>query len=209
VLDPDLVEFVLAALPPSPARVLEVGAGTGELAGALTTAGYDVLAIDPASETPAVRAVALHELDEPPASFDAALAVVSLHHVNPLVESCRRLGELVRTGGRLVVDEFDVERLDERAARWRLDQRPADHPHIAQDGHNHEPAGIVADLQKHLHPLRRLREALDEWFELEEPVRGPYLHRWDLPPGLRASEVGLIAASRLPETGARMVGTRR
>ena len=83
------------ALPPAPARVLEIGAGGGELAGALRDEGYDVVAIDPASETPAVRAVALGDLDEPAASFDAAVAVVSLHHVEP---EPRRKGQVCALG---------------------------------------------------------------------------------------------------------------
>ena len=32
-----------------------------------------------------------------------------------------RLAELVRPGGVLAIDEVDVERLDERAARWWLE----------------------------------------------------------------------------------------
>src|SRR5205085_8749573 len=91
----DLRAFVRANLPEPPARVLEVGAGAGQLAGALRAAGYDVLAIDPEPESDDVRAVALADLAEPAGSFTAAVAVVSLHHVDPLEASCRRLGELV------------------------------------------------------------------------------------------------------------------
>jgi SAM-dependent methyltransferase len=203
VVADDVLAFVSGALPAPPVRVLEVGAGSGELAEALGERGYDVVAIDPASESPTVVPVALHELAEPDGSFDAAVAVVSLHHVEPLAESCRRLGELVRPGGTLVVDEFDVERLDERAARWWLAQQ-ADAGH---DGHG-EPHEIVAELRAHLHPLGRLRDALAGWFSLGETVRGSYLHRWHLPPGLRGAEEELIAAGELPATGARVVGTR-
>jgi SAM-dependent methyltransferase len=203
MIAPDVLRFVRSALPPAPTRVLEIGAGGGELAGALRDDGYDVVAIDPASETPAVRAVALGDLDEPAASFDAAVAVVSLHHVEPLAASCRRLAELVRGGGTLVVDEFDVERFDEGAAAWWLARR---------EPGGHEPPGpadVVAELRDHIHPVRRLRAVLAEWFELGEPVRGAYLHRWDLPPGLLGTEEELIAAGRLPATGTRLVGTRR
>src|SRR5436190_1385784 len=112
----DLRAFVRANLPEPPARVLEVGAGAGRLARALRALGYDVLAIDPGSDDEDVRAVALADLDEPAGSFAAAVAVVSLHHVDPLEESCRRLGEVVEPGGTLVVDEFDVGAFDLGAA---------------------------------------------------------------------------------------------
>src|SRR5947208_1125546 len=104
----DVRAYVRANLPPPPARILEVGAGEGDLARALRVAGYDVLAIDPDPRGDDVRAVALHELDEPPGSFDAAVAVVSLHHVEPLEASCARLAELLRPAATLVVDEMDV-----------------------------------------------------------------------------------------------------
>jgi SAM-dependent methyltransferase len=159
------------------------------------------VAIDPASESPAVRAAALADVDEPPASFDAAVAVVSLHHVEPLTDSCSRLAELVRAGGRLVVDEFDVECFDERAAAWWLAR--------CESHGDATPAEMIAQLRDHIHPLGHVRAALEEWFQLDEPIRGPYLHRWNLPPGLLATEEELIAAGALPATGARMVGTRR
>ncbi len=195
----DVTAFVRAALPAPPARVLEIGAGDGELAAALVAAGYDVVAVDPESEVEHVRRVPLHELDEPADGFDAACAIVSLHHVQPLEESFRRLAELVRAGGTLVIDEIDVERFDERAARWWLDQRD-DTAHTAE---------MIAGMHEHLHPLARLRDALAPWFELGEPVRGPYLYRWDMPAGMREPEEALIAAGDLPATGARLVGVRR
>jgi SAM-dependent methyltransferase len=204
VLSSAVTSFVRSALPEPPARVLEVGAGDGELAAALRGAGYDVLAIDPTSEGEGVLGVALHELDEPDASFDAAVAIVSLHHVEPLAEAFRRLGELVRPGGTLVVDEFDMDRFDERAARWQLTHRDAAH-----DGHAHDPAAVVAAHRDHLHGLSEIRAALAPWFDLGEPVRGPYLYRWDLPPGMRDAEEDLVAAGELPATGARLVGKRR
>lgn len=203
MLTPDLLAYVRAALPPTPARVLEVGAGRGELAAALGAAGYDVLAIDPAGHVPEVRRVALGDLDGPDASFDAAVAVLSLHHVDPLEDSCRRLGALVRPGGALVLDELDVARLDERAAGWWLAQ------HRALGGEEHgDAAALLADMHGHLHPVDRLRAALAPDFELGEPVRGPYLHRWELHPELRGLEVELIASGRLPAVGARLVGVR-
>jgi SAM-dependent methyltransferase len=192
----DLIAFVRATLPPAPARVLEIGAGDGELAAALAAAGYEVVAIDPASEAEHVRRVALHDLDEVP--FDAAVAVVSLHHVEPLGESFERLASLVRPGGTLVIDEVDFERLDERAAGWWLER----------SGHGGEVKDVLGVID-HMHPLRRLRDGLAPWFEIGEPVRGAYLYRWNIPNDVRAEEEAGIAAGELPAMGARLVGIRR
>jgi SAM-dependent methyltransferase len=203
MLDPSVSTFVLDSLPPHSARVLEVGAGDGALAAVLTEAGYDVLAIDPASNVPKVRPIPLHELREPPGSFDAAVAVVSLHHVEPLVESCRVLAELVKPHGALILDEFDVERVDEQAATWWLHHRDDDHDH---DGDT--PAEIVAHLRAHCHTLSELTRALGPWFELEPAVRGPYLYRWARRLALREDEEQLIASGSLPATGVRITGIR-
>ncbi len=204
MLDTGMLSFVSEALPPPPLRVLEVGAGDGELASALGERGYDVVAIDPASESSAVRRVPLHALSEPPGSFDAAVAVLSLHHVEPLHESCARLADVVRPGGILILDEIDFGRFDERAAGWWLEQRGG-----VSNGHSDSPAEIVAHHRDHCHMLTSLQSALEEWFELTAPVRGPYLYRWNLGPELRATEVELIASGDLAATGARLVGIRK
>ncbi|HWM11002.1 MAG TPA: methyltransferase domain-containing protein [Solirubrobacteraceae bacterium] len=198
MLLPEVLAYARGALPPPPARVLEVGAGRGELAAALAAAGYDIVAIDPAGHVPSVQNVHLHELEAPDASFDAALAVVSLHHVEPLDVSCERLGALVRPGGALVIDELDIERYDERAIAWW----------IARHGSDKSPADLLAMLEHHLHPIARIRAALAPWFALGEPVPGPYLYRWELPPGLRAAEEDAIAAGRIPAVGVRLMGRR-
>jgi len=195
---PDAVAYVRSALPPPPARVLEVGAGDGELAGVLTAAGYDVTAIDPAGEPP-VLPVALEDLDAPPRSFDAAVAMVSLHHVMPLERSLRRLSEVLRHGARLVVDEFAVEHLDERAAAWWL----------THAGVDKDPGDHVAHMREHLHSLAYIREQLAPWFDVAEPVPCAYLYRWKVDPALRAEEETGIAAGALPATGWRFIAIRR
>jgi len=200
----ELRAFVRANLPEPPARVLEIGAGSGRLARALRAAGYDVLAIDPKSDNEDVRPVGLADVDEPSGSFAAAIAVVSLHHVDPLEESCRRLGELVHPGGTLVIDEFDAGAFDLGAAAWWLEQRAAigePQPQTAEE--------LVADHREHLHPLERILEALEPYFELGPPLRGAWLHRWNLGDSLRAVEEDAIARGQLSAVGARLVGRRR
>jgi SAM-dependent methyltransferase len=200
----DLRAFVRANLPEPPARVLEVGAGDGRLARALRAAGYDVLAIDPRSESEEVRSVALVDLDEAPGSFAAAVAVVSLHHVDPLEDSCRRLGELVEADGALVIDEFDVAAFDHGAAAWWLEQRGALGEPQAKTAEE-----LVDEHRNHLHPLERILAALEPDFELGLPLRGPWLHRWNLGESLRVVEEEALARGDLRATGARLVGRRR
>lgn len=200
----ELRAFVRANLPDPPVRVLEVGAGDGSLARALRAGGFDVLAIDPEPGGDGVRAARLADLDEPDASFAAAVAVVSLHHVDRLEGSCRRLAALVEPGGALVVDELDVAALDVAAASWWLDQRRAlgePQPKSAEE--------IVDEHRHHLHPLERIVQALTPHFELGPAVRGPWLHRWALGESLRPVEEQAIARGELRATGARLVGRRR
>jgi SAM-dependent methyltransferase len=198
----DVVAFVRAALPAPPAHVLEIGAGDGELAIALRDGGYEVTAIDPAApDGVPVQRVALLDVR---GTFDAAVAVVSLHHVEPLEESCAHLATLVPAGGRLVVDELDVGRLDERAATWWLAQRRA-----AGKVDEQGPAELIAFMRHHVHALDSVLEALAPHFELGAPVPCPYLHRWNLDPGLREVEERLVARGALPAIGARVIATRR
>jgi SAM-dependent methyltransferase len=168
-------------------------------------AGYDVVAVDPAAGDgdSGVLPIGLLDVDAPDGAFDAAVAVVSLHHVEPLEESCRHLGTLVRPGGRLVIDELDMAQLDAPAVRWFLDHR--DHGHEVEAG----PDQIVAEMQSHLHPLSKIVSGLDPWFELGAIERGPYLYRWALRPELRGDEEQAIDGGRVPATGARVLGMRR
>ncbi len=196
---PDVIAYVRSSLPGPPARVLEVGAGDGSLAAALRDAGYEVVAIDPGSGGEGVLPVALADYEAPPRSFDAAVAIVSLHHVVPLGHSLRHLAGLVRRGGRLVVDEFDGWAYDEPACTWWL----------GHSGVERAPADIIAELREHVHPLAAIRESLTSWFDVGVPVLGPYLYRWKIDPALRGEEEELIASGSIPATGARFVAVRR
>jgi SAM-dependent methyltransferase len=205
VVTRELIAFVRGALPAPPVRVLEIGAGKGELAGVLRDAGYAMTAVDPAAEPGGI--VTPCALLETSGSFDAAVAVVSLHHIDPLKESCAHLATLVPPGALLVIDELDIDRYDERAMRWWHSQRQS--LGLGPEEHDHGPLEILDHMREHIHPLEAVCAALRPYFEVGHPVRGPYLHRWELRPSLYEVEVDLIAAGLLPAVGARLIATRR
>jgi SAM-dependent methyltransferase len=95
---------------------LDVGCGTGTLAGRLAVAGYAMTGVDPSAgmldvlraRVPAVQAVQASgtELPFPDASFDLVLTVASLHHIADPGDVRRTLREMVRVtrpGGRVLV----------------------------------------------------------------------------------------------------------
>ena len=187
-----LIEFLLAELPPAPARVLEVGCGDGAVARELATAGYDVVAVDPnAPDGPIFRRTRLEALDEP-RPFDAAFAGRSLHHVDDLGIAVAKLADLIRPGGVLVLDEFAWERLDEQTADWYYGQlralgaaRGAHAPrsrNALMDEWNAEHAG--------LHTSDAMRTALASRFRERSFSWEPYFHR----------ELGTLAAEGLERT---------
>jgi SAM-dependent methyltransferase len=203
MLTPNLLAYVRSSLPEPPSRILEIGAGQGELAGELREAGWEVTAIDPSENSgPGVERIPLLDAR---GSFDAAVAVVSLHHIDPLEESCAHLATLIGPGGRLVIDELDLARYDDRAVDWWVAQRRT----LGPVDHDLDRDRILEMLRSHIHPLATVCAALEPYFELGEPVPGPYLHRWELRPSLEAVEVGLIAEGLLPAVGARLIATRR
>ena len=198
----ELEAFVMAALPAPPARVLEIGAGRGELAVALKEAGYAITAVDPAAEAGGI--VQPCSLLEVRGSFDVAVSVVALHHIDPLEESCAHLATLLPPGAHLVIDELDIERYDDRAMGWWSSQRQA----LGFSEHDHDSAGILEHLRAHIHPLERMLTALAPYFVFGQPVRGPYLHRWELRPSLYDAEVDAIASGLVPAVGCRLIATR-
>lgn len=158
--------FVLDAIPPGLARVLEVGAGRGVLAATLRRAGHDVIAIDRFA-TPGTRvqpqALEAHRARR----YDAVVAVRVLHHVEPLEPGVERLAALVRPSGRLIVSEFAPDRLDDDTAAWLLERwRRA-----GTDNRGRPPPETVEALQQEwqaqlgdLHGHRTLVPALRERF---------------------------------------------
>jgi SAM-dependent methyltransferase len=197
----DLVAFVLASLPPLPARVLEVGCGAGTLAQAVDAAGYRVLAIDPeAPEGPIFRRSTLEELDEA-GPFEAAIAIYSLHHFENLNPALERIASLLKPHGNLVIEEFGWDRVDQETAEWygRQQGKPSGESVLAEWGVEH----------KGLHGYAEMRRALDERFAERSLEWRPYLYRCLERDDLEASEQDAIARGEIRAVGFRYVGVRR
>lgn len=204
----DLEAFVLAHLPPVPARVLEVGCGEGALARALAGAGHAVTAIDPeAPEGPHFRRVTLEELAEP-GPFDAVVASRSLHHVENLDTALDRIAALLAPGGVLVVNDFAKERLAGATAAWYFERRRA----LAAAGGHPAAASLDACLREWeedhagLHGYEAMRTALDARFRECFLSWVPYLHHELAEVAPQAVEQALIEAGAIRATGFRYVG---
>jgi len=182
-------------LPPTPARVLEVGCGSGELARELAGDGYDVLAVDPnAPEGTIFRRARIEELgDEGP--FDVAIASLSLHHVHDLGIVLAKVHSLLLPGSPFVVREFAWDLVDEPTARW-------DYARRGREG------GLAEWRASHdeLHGFEALRAALDGQFEQRSFELGPYLAEYEPGEGDAEEEARLIEVGEIQAVGFVYVG---
>jgi SAM-dependent methyltransferase len=112
----ELIEFVLSQLPSTPARVLEVGCGEGELARGLAAEGYDVVAIDPEAPDGRIFRRTTIEAFADPGPFDAVVASLSLHHVHDLDGVLDKLVRLL--DGPLILNEHAWDRLEPMTPAW-------------------------------------------------------------------------------------------
>jgi SAM-dependent methyltransferase len=192
-------EFVLANLPPPPARVLEVGCGHGRLARELDGAGYAVTAIDPvAPEGPIFRRIKLEELEED-ASFDAVVARGTFHHMGgSLEQNLERVARVLGGGGPFLLDEFGPDRLDPPTADWYERSRRSERPSTAEWKAHHE----------HVTPSWLLLKAVRARFAERLYQDVPYLWRY-LDGVTPEHEASLIQAGVIQPLGFRFVGVPR
>jgi SAM-dependent methyltransferase len=196
----DFAPFVLARLRPPPARVLEIGCGSGELARALAAARYDVVAIDPdAPEGELFRSVSFEDFDEA-GPFDAVVASRSLHHIHDLGPALDKVVRLLGEDGVLVLDEFAWDRMDDATAGLYYARR-GDPVEGWRERWQEEHHG--------LHTYETMRAGLDERFSERSFAWLPYLHR-DADADIdEAEERLLIEEGAICATGFRYVGEAR
>lgn len=210
----DDLDFVLGQLPAPPARILEIGCGDGRLARALARAGYRITAIDPRAPRGRIfRRLTMAQFAEGD-SFDAVIAVTSLHHIGDLRGTVDKVRRLLRPHGTFLLEEFAVDRfVDQATARWYYHQRQAGaavarrrvavpltygawrRRWIAEHRDLHGSAEMRSELK------RGFRQRLFSWT--------PYLYSYDLDQSLRIVEEMLIKSGAIKATGFRWVGERK
>jgi SAM-dependent methyltransferase len=117
-------DFIRRFFPQRCQRILEVGCGTGELAARLSQDGCSVIAID--SDPDSVSAAKRLGVDARVATwpdfgggkFDAVVFTRSLHHIHPLDEAVKHAADSLADGGRIIVEDFAYESVDEKTLGW-------------------------------------------------------------------------------------------
>jgi SAM-dependent methyltransferase len=193
-LTAELREFISRWLPAPPARVLDVGCGDGESTGWLRGRGHQALGVDP--EVPHGDSFERSRIQDfvAGAPFDGALAIRSLHHVGGLGGAVEVIARALEPGGRLVVFEFAIEAVDERALGWCAVNRLRTPTHTGS-------APEVA-------PLQRVRDALGARFTELAREPAPYLARELGEPELEPAELAAIEDGQLAAAGARLAYER-
>jgi SAM-dependent methyltransferase len=208
----DFQAFLLSRLPPSPARVLEVGCGCGDLARALAGAGYSITAIDPEAPEGAIfRRTRLEDFASTE-NVDAVVASISLHHVDDLRFALDKIVSLLADRGLLILEEFAKERFAGATARWYYHQRQA----LAAVGLDDRPVGEDrAEWQRRwaqehadIHSYASMRRELDRRFTTRFFSWTPYLYSYWLDDALEPLERKLIETRAVEATGFRYVGER-
>jgi 2-polyprenyl-3-methyl-5-hydroxy-6-metoxy-1,4-benzoquinol methylase len=202
-----LYAFVTEHLPSTPARILEVGCGRGDLARAIAEAGHEVVAIDPGAPAGDLfRATSLEEFADP-GPFDAVVASLALHHVADLPGALDKIAWMLRPTGRLIVNEHAIDRLDEATARWYLEKRAEIRPDASRSLEQclHEWEEDHAGL----HGYAAMRQELDRRFIERFFAWRPYLYGELSGAVSEAEERALIDAGAIQATGFRYVGERQ
>jgi SAM-dependent methyltransferase len=200
----DIASFVGAHLPPTPARVLEIGCGQGDLATSLADIGYRTVAIDPhAPDGDIFEPVSLEEFAGR-GPFDAVLANRALHHIPSLVDALDKIACLLRSGGRLIVREHAWERMDGPTARWYLQHRSRAHAatQSSLEGCLDDWNADHADL----HGYAEMRAELDRRFKERFFAWTPYLYGELGGPEIEREERALIEAGKIKALGFYYVG---
>jgi SAM-dependent methyltransferase len=172
---------VISRCPPPPARVLDLGVGTGRELGPLQDAGYDVTGLDVSPSMLAqcarrARPVTLVEADLwrglpfPDGSFDAVIALHGTLAHPPERDAYRRLaaeiGRIVRAGGSFVA-EVPSQAWVARLRASGAEEGDGKITHVASDRILHEDRAAGVAIEAIVPGDDEWREAFGGTFEVE------------------------------------------
>ena len=193
VLLDETVKFVTGSLVGSP-RVLNVGANAQDVSAKLAAVGVSVTAVEHDE---------LHAFQDKP--FDAVVFSGSLSVAPSLELALAKASELLRPGGKLIVDDFDVEAPDEDTLRWFFDL----HDMLASAGVFRRQLNDIGAMQPRKlrwqlsqpdyamqHSGAAMRVAISSRFVIRELRRGEYLYRL-MARGLAPDDRGATVAEEL------------
>jgi SAM-dependent methyltransferase len=204
-----LRRFVFAQLPAPPARILEVGCGSGELVLETSRRGHEVVGIDPdAPEGAQFRKVTLEDFSTSEL-FDAVVANRSLHHIVDLQRGIDKIHSLLSSSGRLILDEFAWDRMDQASAAWYVDHVKKPGPKDASLLPGAFPDEWVAEHEG-LHGFEAMRAEVERRFDEELFEWAPYIAHYYLErDDLEEEEKRLIKSGEIRAIGFHYVGMRR
>ena len=155
------------------------------------------------------RRVSFEDFEEE-GGFDAVVASLSLHHLEDVEAGADKVASLLRTGGRLVVQEWAKENFTGDTARWYHAQRlkrateekpvPGDFEEWARDSDAH---------LAHVHPASEVFRALEERFATRVLEWVPYLYSHHLVDEVEPEERALIETGPIAATGVLYAGDLR
>ena len=225
------MRFLEGALPKPPCRVLEVGCGSGMVAAQLSKRGYSVTGLDSSAEAAAdCRAQGVMAIEgdflsfRGPDPFDALLFTRSLHHIESPAKAAGHAYALLKPGGRVVAEEFAVERMDNETARWFYELCSLlEAAGMMRPDPGHDPLAASPldrwfrdhEQESHVHAGEDMLMALGTRFDLDRIESSPYLFRYfcdRIEPGDRGARVAKwvfeLESLRIIEPTLRAVGLR-
>lgn len=198
-------------------RVLDVGAGRGDILEHLRFSGAAVYPIDKSAKSIAAAKElgrTVHEADICSLcfkeEFDAVLFSMSAHHIHPLSKALDVAKGALKVGGVLLVEDFAVDECDESSAKWYYES-------LGQDVAGDPMGQWKREHTDEHHPFNSGNEMLaliQERFHVRTVERVPFFYRY---PASRAAsettrlfalEVEMIAAKRVQPLGLRVVASK-
>jgi len=149
---------------PAGARVLEIGAGDGDLVARMHDLGLDAWGLEPSPAADQAQAkgievvkVAVEQAEVEPASQDAVVLWHSLEHLEDPARALGRVSSWLRPGGMIVVAVPNLDSLQARVGgdRWFHQDVPRHRTHFT-------PGGATSLLERSGFRVERIRHLLIE-----------------------------------------------